>query len=83
MASLAGPEVPSSRIEPSCVKDQPVPDGGDGGWFFEAVEEKGCFVVAEPGACGGLVEDIDDLGADAAGDFAVARAFSPADLPCL
>src|SRR6266851_4702899 len=31
MASLAGSEVPSSRIEPFCVKDQPVPDGGDGG----------------------------------------------------
>ena len=30
-------------------------------------------MVAEPGACGGLVEDIfDDLGAEAAGDFAVA-----------
>jgi hypothetical protein len=50
MASLAGSEVPSSRIEPFCTEDQPVPDGGGGGWFFEAVEEKGCFLVAEQGA---------------------------------
>jgi hypothetical protein len=27
-------------------------------------------VVAEPSACGGLVEDIDDLGAETAGDVA-------------
>jgi hypothetical protein len=86
MASLVGSEVPGSRVEPFCAEDQPVPDGGGGGQFFEffeAGEEKGCVVVAEQGAGGGLVEDLDDLGAEAAGVFAVAaEAFSPAILPC-
>ena len=48
--------------------------------------EPGCggFVVAEPGAGGGMVEDLDDLGAEAAGELAVpAEAFSPATRPCL
>jgi hypothetical protein len=31
----------------------------------------GGFVVAEPGAGGGVIEDLDDLGAEAAGELAV------------
>ncbi|HWM97228.1 MAG TPA: hypothetical protein VNO54_09235, partial [Streptosporangiaceae bacterium] len=37
---------------------------GDG----DRVEPGGGFVVAQPGAGGGLVEDLDDLGAQAAGE---------------
>ena len=44
----------------------------------------GGFVVAQPGTGGGLVEDLDDLGAQAAGERPVpAEAFSPATRPCL
>jgi len=42
------------------------------------------FVVAKPGAGGGLVEDLHDLGAKAAGELTVPpQAFSPATRPCL
>ncbi len=45
---------------------------------------RGGLVVAQPGAGGGLVEDLDDLGAEAAGELPVPPpAFSPATRPCL
>ena len=44
----------------------------------------GGFVLAQAGAGGDEVEDLDDLGAEAAGVAgAAARAFSPAMRPCL
>ena len=49
-----------------------------------AVPGCGGFVVAQPGAGGGLVEDLDYLGAQAAGELRFPpRAFSPATRPCL
>ena len=41
---------------------------GDG---HRVVPGRGGLVVAQPGAGGGLVEDLDDLGAEAAGELAV------------
>ena len=55
-----------------------------GGFGGDRVESGGGgFVVAQAGAGGGLVEDLDDLGAQAAGELPVPARFSPATRPCL
>ena len=56
--------------------------GGDGERGVPGLDG---LVVAQPGARGDVVEDLDDLGAEAAGVLARAppTAFSPATRPCL
>ena len=79
-AAVAG-EAHGDRVAAGVVGLVVVGLGGDG----DRVEAGGGgFVVAKAGAGGDEVEDLDDLGAEGAGELAEPpSAFSPATRPCL